>query len=310
MHVFLTGGSGFVGSYILKALLDNGHSVRCLLRDTSAPMPLDGQIDAARIERVKGDLTKPKSLAGLARGCDAVIHLVGIIKENPVQGVTFDALHRAATIHVVDEALDAGVRHFVQMSANGARPDGVSAYQTSKWHAEEYVRNAGFPRWTIFRPSVVFGAPAEGQPEFASQLVDTLVRTFPILPVFGDGTYEMQPVSVQDVAAGFVQALVNEASWQNTYCVAGNDVFTYSKVLDLLALGAGMEPKPQVNQPLWMVRPLIHSVGKLGLLPITPDQFEMLIEGNTCDASAFFEDFDLPAIPFAPESLDYLKTAG
>ena len=303
MHVFLTGGSGFIGSYILKDLLAAGHTVRCLMRDTQSALSVEDD----SIERVKGDLTKPKSLTGLMRGCDAVIHLVGIIKEVPAKNITFDALHHKATRHVVDEAVDSGVKHFVHMSANGARPEGVSGYQTSKWKAEEYVRKAGFERWTIFRPSVVFGAPAPGQPEFASQLISTLIRPFPVLPVFGDGQYEMQPISVEDVSASFVQALNVESSWKRSYCVAGKLKFTYSEILKVLAKGAGIEPKMQLNQPVWMVRPVIHTVGKLDVLPITPDQFEMLLEGNTCDSTTFFDHFDLPDISFSPKNLSYLS---
>jgi len=304
MHVFLTGASGFIGSYILKDLVAAGHTVRCLMRDTKSTLSVEDD----SIERVKGDLTKRKTLTGLLRGCDAVIHLVGIIKEIPSRNVTFDALHFDATKNVVDEAVDSGITQFIQMSANGARSEGVSGYQTSKWRAEEYVKKANFDRWTIFRPSVVFGAPAPGQPEFASQLISTLIRPFPVLPVFGDGLYEMQPISVQDVSAGFVQALTVEASWKRSFCVAGQLKFTYSEILNILAKGAGIEPKMQINQPVWMVRPVIHTVGRTGALPITPDQFEMLLEGNICDSSSFFEHFDLPNVTFAPENLSYLSS--
>ena len=304
MHVFLTGASGFIGSYILKDLVAAGHTVRCLMRDNKSSLSVEDD----SIERVKGDLTKPKSLTGLLRGCDSVIHLVGIIKEIPSRNVTFDALHFDATKNVVDEAVDSGITQFIQMSANGARSEGVSGYQTSKWRAEEYVKKADFDRWTIFRPSVVFGAPAPGQPEFASQLISTLIRPFPVFPVFGDGLYEMQPISVQDVSAGFVQALTVESSWKRSFCVAGQLKFTYSEILNILAKGAGIEPKMQINQPVWMVRPVIHTIGKTGALPITPDQFEMLLEGNTCDSTSFFEHFDLPNVTFTPENLSYLNS--
>ena len=303
MHIFITGATGFVGTYILKSLVAAGHSARCLMRDTSSSLGVKDD----KIERVKGDVTNPKSLTGLMRGCDAVIHLVGIIEENPSAGVTFKRLHEDATKHVVDEARDSDIDIFIQMSANGASLNGVSAYQTTKWKAEQYVQKAGFSHWTIFRPSVVFGKPGPGQPEFASQLTDSLVRPFPILPVFGDGSYRMQPVAVEDVADAFVQALTLPASKQQIYPVAGPTAYPYTELLDILAEGAGMSPKPQVKQPIWLVRPLVHSVGKLGLLPITPDQFEMLIEGNTCDPTAFFRDFDLKCIPFTAENLSYLQ---
>lgn len=303
MHVFITGATGFVGSYILKSLIEAGHTARCLMRDTSDTLG----IDPDKVERVKGDVTKPKSLRGLMRGCDAVMHLVGIIEEKPSAGITFKRLHEEATKHVVDEARDSEIETFIQMSSNGASPEGVSAYQTTKWKAEQYVQNAGFPHWTIFRPSVVFGEPGPGQPEFASQLVNTLIRPFPILPVFGDGSYRMQPVAVEDVADAFVQALTLPAAKQQIYPVAGPTSYPYTEILDILAEGAGLSPKPQIKQPIWLVRPVVHTVGKLGLLPISPDQFEMLIQGNTCDPSAFFRDFDLKRIPFTAENLSYLQ---
>lgn len=305
MHVFLTGATGFVGSYVLDALIKAGHSVRCLMRDTEKPLGKVGP--DAKIEKVKGDVTNPKSLTGLIRGCDAVIHLVGIIKEDRGKGVTFENMHHKAAVHVADEARDSGIDTFILMSANGVREKGVSAYQSTKWKAEQYVKKAGFKHWAIFRPAVIFGKPAKGQPEFSSQLVDTLIAPFPVLPVFGDGQYKMQPVSVEDVAAAFVQALSLEKANQKTYTATGPDVFTYSEILDVLATGAGMQPKMQIKQPLWLVRPVIHTVGQFDLLPITPDQFEMLIEGNTGDSTAFFEDFDLPKILFNSDSLAYLK---
>lgn len=304
MHVFLTGATGFIGSYVLRALRAAGHTARCLVRDPSHPLAVEGP----GVEKVRGDVARSASLTGLVRGCDAVIHLVGIIEERPSAGITFETIHYEGTKHVVDEALDAGVERFVQMSANGARADGVSSYQSSKWRAEEYVRGAGLKAWTILRPSLVFGAPAPGQEEFVSRLARTLVRPFPVLPVFGEGRYLMQPISVEEVSAAFVQALTLEAARNKTYCVAGPEAIPYRDLLDRISAGLGEEPKPKLNQPVWLVRPVIHSVGRLGLLPITPDQFEMLLEGNACDSAAFYRDFDLTPKPFTGENLAYLRS--
>ena len=159
MNVFLTGGTGFVGRHTLRELIRQGHAVRCLARKKTPSLAAL----SARVEQVVGSITDPDALRGSMDGCDAVVHLVGIIRENPARGVTFDALHFGGTKTVADEARNAGVSRFVHMSANGARPDGVSAYQTSKWRAEEYVRGAGFAHWTIFRPSLIFGDPEPGR---------------------------------------------------------------------------------------------------------------------------------------------------
>lgn len=303
MHVFLTGATGFIGSYILPRLVAAGHTARCLVRDPGDRLAVEGPA----VEKVKGDVVRPKSFAGTLRGCDAVIHLVGIIEEHPSKGVTYEAIHHEGTRHIVDAAVEAGVGRFIHMSANGARADGVSAYQTSKWKAEAYVRGAGFRHWTILRPSLVFGDPGPDNPEFATRLARTLIKPFPVLPVFGDGSFRLQPVSVEEVAAAFVQALTLDATRNQTYCVAGLEAFPYTEILDRITRGLGLAPKPKLPQPLWLVRPVIHAVGSLGLLPISPDQFEMLVEGNTCDSTAFYRDFDVSYRPFTPEHLAYLQ---
>ena len=303
MHVFLTGATGFVGSYVLRALLERGHRVRCLVRSPDGTLAEMG--DA--VEQVEGDVTKPETLRDAVRGCDAAIHLVGIIEEQPSKGVTFEAIHDRGTRHVVEAAREEDVGRFIHMSANGARPDGVSRYQTSKWQGEEHVRGAGFAHWTIFRPSVVFGDPGPDHPEFVTQLADTLVKPFPILPVFGDGAYGLQPISAQEVAAAFAQALTLEAASGQAYGVAGKVVLPYNDALDVIARGLGLKPKPKLHVPLLLVRPVVHALGPLGLLPLSPDQFEMLVEGNTCDPSAFYRDFEVEYRPFVPENLSYLR---
>lgn len=303
MNVFLTGATGFIGGYVLRRLVQDGHSVRCLVR--GKPRTLD--VESMDVEQVEGSVTNRSSLRDTMTDCEAVIHLVGIIDEKPSKGITFEKVHFEGTRAVVDEAREAGISRFVHMSANGARPDGVSRYQTSKWDAEEEVRQAGFDHWTIFRPSTVFGDPGPDNPEFASRLAHTLVKPFPVLPVFGDGSYEMQPISVEETAAAFVQALSLEKANGRSYCTAGRERIAFVDILDRITEAVGHATKPKIRQPISLVRPLVHTIGRTGLLPISPDQFEMLVEGNTCDSSSLYEDFDLTFKAFQPENLQYLK---
>lgn len=300
MRVFLTGGSGFVGRYVLDALLGRGHSVRCLVRTEPS-----GRRNS--VEYVRGDVTRPEALKGLLDGCEAVIHLVGIIEEDRRRGITFEALHTEATRNVIAEAQRAGVDRFLLMSANGARQRGVSRYQTTKWDAEQLLRSAGFGHWSILRPSLVFGDPGPDCLDFCTRLARDLVGPFPVLPVFGKGDYQMQPVSVQEVAAAFEQALTLEAARFRTYCVAGERRLRYTEILDTICVALGMRPKPKVLGPRWLIRPLVGTLGGTKLLPVSIDQFDMLLEGNTCDESAFHSDFDIPSRVFEPASLAYVK---
>ena len=302
MTVLLTGATGYVGGYVLDALLERGHSVRALVRSGGDALAARDGVDVRH-----GDVTDAASLDGAFDGADAVIHLVGIIDVSPSKGVTFERIHVGGTRRVVEAAQAAGVTRFVHMSANGARPDGPSAYQRTKWKAEEIVRAAGFDHTVIFRPSTLFGDPGPDNPEFAKRLWETLVKPFPVLPVFGDGTYELQPVHVAACASAFAQAVDRDASDGASYCVAGRERLPYREVLRRIARGGGITPKPTMPVPVGLARVGVNTLGRAGLLPISPAQFEMLVEGNTCDPSAFFADFGVSSPAFDAEALGYLR---
>jgi len=304
MRVLLTGATGYVGSYVLRKLLRDDHTPRCLVRGSADDLAAQDQA----IEIASGDVTDPASLDGAFTNCDAVIHLVGIIEEKRAQGVTFDRIHVDGTRHVIEAAQNAGIDRFIHMSANGARAENATPYQRTKWEAEQLVREATFDHWTILRPSLLFGEPDPGRPEFSSQLLNELVRPFPILPVFGDGQYKMQPVHVTEVASAFVQALTTKAAHTQAYVVAGPDRFPYVEVLDRIAQGAGLKPKSKVYVPLALARLGVYTAGRLGILPISPSQFEMLVEGNTGDETTFYRDFDLSPTPYTVENLQYLES--
>ena len=303
MHVLLTGATGYVGTHVLDALLERGHTVRALVRGGSAPAL------AARdgVEVTGGDVTEVGSFGPAFDGVDAVVHLVGIIDESPSKGVTFERVHVDGTRNVALAAREAGVGRFVHMSANGARADGRSAYQTTKWRAEEVVRGAGFDHLVIFRPSTLFGDPGPDHPEFAKRLWETLVKPFPVLPVFGRGRYELQPIHVRTCAEAIAEAVTRDASHGMEYCVAGPERVPYTEVLKRIARGGGIEPKPTAPVPIPIARIGVNTLGKVGLLPISPAQFEMLVEGNTCDPTAFFADFGVESPPFTAEALSYLR---
>ena len=291
-RIFVTGGTGFVGKAVVHALQAHGFLIRCLVRPGSEK----GLRGFEAIERVPGDVLIPKDLAASMEGCAAVIHLVGIIREHPGRGITFERLHTVATSRMVETAQAAGVRRFLHMSALGTRPDARSTYHRTKWEAEEIVRRSGL-QWTIFRPSVIYG-PGDG---FVT-LLARLVRRLPVVPVIGDGTYQLQPVPVEQVVEGFVRALTREATIGQTYELGGPRPYSFNEILDLIGSALGKRRVRKLYQPLGVMRPLVSALERLPFFPLTSDQLLMLQENNVCDPTPFFQAFDLEPIDF-PEGL-------
>ena len=284
MHrVFVTGATGFVGRAVIHALRAEGHVVRCLVRRGSEP-DLHG---FEAIERVEGDvLGRLEGLEADIAGCDTVIHLVGIIREHPASGVTFDRLHVQATRNVVAAAGAAGVRRYLHMSALGTRAGARARYHQSKWAAEEIVRTSGLA-WTIFRPSVIYGA-GDG---FVS-LLARMVRRLPVIPVIGDGHQRLQPVPIEHVAAGFARAVKVEGAVKQTYAVAGAEIVTMHALLEMI--GAVVHRRVRtIRMPLGLIRPMARLLHRIPTFPITPDQLLMLEEDNTGASEPFYETFGL-----------------
>ena len=289
MHrVFVTGGTGFVGRALIQALRAEGHVVRCLVRRGSEPS-LKG-LEA--IERVEGDVLARRTLNEAMSGCDAVIHLVGIIREHPATAVTFERLHVDATVNVLAAATTTGVRRVVHMSALGTRPSARSRYHQTKWRAEEAVRSSGLD-WTILRPSIIYG-PGD---DFVTMLA-RMVRRLPVVPVIGSGEAKLQPVPVSLVAGGFARALDQARSISQTYEIGGPDAYSLVEILDLIALVLKRRKVRKVHLPLPLMRRVTFVLQSLPFFPVTTDQLLMLEEDGTCDPMPFYRAFGLEPLSF------------
>ena len=286
MLIAVTGATGFVGRHIVRTLLGRGHRVRALVRNPARAAALAAQ----GVELVPGDLADQQALSTLLDGVPAVIHLVGIILERGSS--TFDAVHVEGTRAVVAAARGLGVRRFVHISALGARPDpDATQYQRTKWQAEEIVRAAGIAS-VVLRPSVINGPESE-----PIRTLARLHRWLPVVPVFGQATFPMQPVWIEDVAAAFALAAEHDES-RGTLELGGPDVLTFSQFVRAIGRASG-HPRPLVHVPLAMVRILARVGDPFGpLAPITSSQLRMLVEGTATPANAIETVFGIRPLAF------------
>jgi uncharacterized protein YbjT (DUF2867 family) len=287
MLIALTGATGYVGSRVVRKLLRREHEVRALVRRPERAGPLAD----LGVQLVAGDLRDAGALEALAAGAGAVVHLVGIIVE--ARGQTFAAVHVTGTRSLLAAATHAGVPLMVHMSALGARAEaGATQYHQTKWQAEEAVRASGLPH-VILRPSLIAG-PGNA----ALKTMVDMIRLSPVVPVIGNGRYELQPVWVEDVAEAFALAL-ERPDVRGTFDIAGPERLSYHQLLDQLETALGVHRR-RVAVPVGMVRfAAAAGAGLPNLAPITPAQLQMLLEGNTTDRNALEASFGVRPRPFA-----------
>ena len=142
----VTGGTGFVGSHLLRLALAEGYELRALSRDWKPP--------EEGIAWVDGALDRSDTLLKLAAGADAIVHVAGAINARGRSG--FEAVNVAGTANMIDAARKAGVRRFVHISSLAAREPDLSDYGWSKAKSERLVAASGLD-WTIVRPPAVYG---------------------------------------------------------------------------------------------------------------------------------------------------------
>ena len=269
MRVAVIGGTGFVGKHIVAALQREGHTVSVLVRpgsENKAP---------AGADRVTGSLEDANSLSELIRGNDAVIYNVGLLREFPSRGITFEAAQYQGVVDTVNAMQTEGVSRLVLMSAIGVKDPGTK-YQSTKYRAEQHALNSSLDV-TVLRPSVVFGDP-QGTMEFATQLHRDMVR--PPLPAVSFAGVEMAPIAVEDVADAFAAALADENTVGKTFELAGPEVLDWPTMVQRVAAAVDKK-KILVPMPIWLMRVGATLFDWLPFYPVTRDQLTMLAEGNT-----------------------------
>jgi uncharacterized protein YbjT (DUF2867 family) len=194
----VTGGTGFVGSHLLRLALSSNYDVRALTRGWRPP--------EEEIVWVDGALDRPESLAKLCAGADAVIHIAGLI--NARSREAFEAVNVAGTAAMIDAARKGGVRRFVHISSLAAREPDLSDYGWSKARSERLVAASGLD-WTIIRPPAVYG-PGDRE---TLELFKMARRGFVALPPGG----RFSLIHVEDLCRLILAALDEPDTWSETY---------------------------------------------------------------------------------------------
>lgn len=291
--IVVTGGSGYIGSHIVRRLAEAGKPVRALVRSRQRAEK-EGRLKGIAAEWMESDVTRPETLQSAMRGATAVIHTVAIAIER--RGQTYEAINYQGTVNVVDAARSAGVRRLINLSQLGADARLPYRFLASKGKAQEYVAASGLD-WTAFRPSVVWGPEDEFANTFAR-----LVRLTPLIfPIVGDGQARFQPVWVEDVATCVVKALDDPGTIGKEYELGGPEVLTLEEIerRTLAALGAR---RALLHFPIPLIRIAVALMETLlPAPPVTRSLLELLSVNNVAANNAISHFVPNPR-PFTAEN--------
>lgn len=284
--LLLTGATGQVGAALLRRLLAEGISVRCLVRD---PRRLGAQ--RVRVQIALGDLSDPPSFRNAMRGVETVVHLASSRRDQPRGSI--EELNGIATWRMVQAARESGVQRFVFFSALGASAHHRGRFFRAKALAEQAVRESGL-RCVLFAPSLVY-SPQDRWLRLLERL-----SLLPIVPIAGNGRCLYQPIWSEDVADCVAAALRADAGTESApasescvrYELAGPETLSHDEIVRIVLRSQGRSksllhvPTPVVFRSL---RVLERAMGERA--PATWDEAEllqvpMLTERGSADSEA------------------------
>ena len=291
MRIFVTGGTGFVGTHVVASLRTRGHDVTCLVRDPGKARRVLGEGTAL----VQGDLGNAPVLARGCRGAEAVVHLAGLTAARTRHEMF--AVNRGGTETLVAAArAHASVRRFIYVSSlaaagpavggivpsHGDESHPVSDYGRSKLAGEGPVRALPL-RWTILRPPAVYG------PRDREFLRVFRAARFGVAPLFGDGSQPLSVVFAGDLAEAIAVCLEGERA-SGCYYPAHPEVTTTRALAEAIGAALGRRvrivhlPNAWARPLMWVTGTAARAVGRTTLL--NPDKVdELLAPAWTCSSA-------------------------
>jgi dihydroflavonol-4-reductase len=325
MKVLVTGATGFLGGWLTRRLVEEGHDVRIIKRASSSLEELEG----LKLETAPGDVTDLNSLLAACKGMDTVFHLAGLIAYSRARRQAMENVNVHGTANVIEACRQAGVRKLVYMSSvvtvgasfDGKIPLDESAeynvghldlgYSETKRAAEKLVlsavKNSGLDA-VLLNPATIYG-PGDAKKGSRGTQLKVAQGKFPMYPPGG-----VNIISVEDVVSATLRAWKDGRTGER-YILSGDNLLI-KEAFDLIAKIAGAKPS-------WLAMPrtLIFGLGLLGdsleLIgkkgPINTENAWMSVLYHWFDSSKAQKELGLkprPASYAIEQSVKWIKDAG
>ncbi len=223
--VLVTGSTGYIGAPLVKELVSQGYRVRAMTIEND---PMLHRLQGVKCDVVHGDITKPKTLHEPLRGVKTVIHLAAVIiadNKNLFFQVNFEG-----TRNVIEKSVEAGVEHFIGISAAAANYKKRTTYGDAKFEAEKLMKEkSGKMNFTIIRPSLLYGAG--GSKEFM-MYVDSLRKFSFFAPLIGNGKTRKNMVWHGDVVQGLTKLVGKPIAYGKTYNFSGGSDLSMREITE------------------------------------------------------------------------------
>jgi len=278
VNIHVTGASGFLGSSVVPRLIGQGHAVTALARSSAAA----ARVKALEATPISGDLDDAASLDSAfdASEADALVNL---------SSLGFG--HAPAIVAAAEEA---GIKRAVFVSTTAVFTTLAAGSKAVRLAAEQAVHDSALD-WTIVRPTMIYGTPADRN---MARLLKLLQRS-PVVPLPGGGRRLQQPVHVDDLACAIVAAVESPLTAGHAYDLAGPEPLTLREVITEAAAAVNRSPR-------LVPVPLAPAVAALGLYErmatrprITAEQFRRLGEDKAFDITDARRDLGFDPRPFA-----------
>ncbi len=213
MNILVTGGTGFLGRYLVKQLVQSGHHVSVITRKAEPYFIQEVQIIEKNILHLSSEDLEP---------FHTVIHSAGLKPSKSNIESDYFEINSNLTQHLLEIAMESNLNHFIHVSTTSVFIYSNSGYVRSKQLAEKAVEQSEIP-WTIVRPSYIFGADGG----FWESLIVRLQTSKKYLFLKGSSGVQFHPVYVKDVVSGILACIGNTKSIDKKFTLSGTKPISY-----------------------------------------------------------------------------------